>query len=376
VHIYWYWPFLRREELSLARGVLDAGDELLVHTTPRPSDPITSDIPGCAVVPALEAPSEAREGSPRWLASRGRTYVQRALVRDRTVRHGHFDVVHVVYPNRFTDPFTLGRLARRVPLVMSVHDVVPHHGRLPAPVERDLLRRLYRHPAAIVVAHDSLRRELVAGYGVPDAKVSVVPLQIIEADAPTGPPSTPDGRPVVLFFGAFRRNKGLDVLLEAIAMLGPDVEARFVIAGRGARDVEELVARGAAQDPRVTAEVGYATAVRKAELHAGAALLVLPYTTFSSQSMVLADAYAYGVPAIVSDVGALGETVREDRTGWVVEPGDAETLASAIRDALTDDVGRAAAAGAARAVAASRTPELIGRELRAVYDRAIAAWRP
>jgi len=372
---YWYWPFLRREELSLARGVLEAGDELLVHTTPRPTDPITSDIPGCTVVPALEAPSEAREGSPRWLVSRGRTYLQRALVRDRTVRGGRFDVAHVVYPNRFTDPFTLGRVAQRAPLVLSVHDVVPHHGRLPAPVERELLRRLYRHAAAIVVAHESLRRELVAGYSVPDEKVSIVPLQIIEADAPTGPPSTPAGPPVVLFFGAFRRNKGLDVLVEAIGMLGPDVEARFVIAGRGARDVEALVTRAAADDPRVTAEIGYATAARKAELHAGAALLVLPYTTFSSQSMVLADAYAYGVPAIVTDVGALGASVREDGTGWVVAPGNAAALAATISQALTDGAARAAAAGAARAVAASRTPELVGRELRAVYERAIAGWR-
>jgi glycosyltransferase involved in cell wall biosynthesis len=214
----------------------------------------------------------------------------------------------------------------------------------------------------------------VAGYGVPHEKVSVVPLQIIEADVPTGPPST-DGPPMVLFFGSFRRNKGLDVLLDAIKMLGPEVEARFVIAGRGARDVEELVARGAAQDPRVTTEIGYATAIRKAELHAGAALLVLPYTTFSSQSMVLADAYAYGVPAIVTDVGALGETVRADGTGWVVAPGDAAALAATIRHALTDTAARAAAADAARAVAASRTPELVGRALRSVYQGAIAAWR-
>ena len=78
--------------------------------------------------------------------------------------------------------------------------------------------------------------------------------------------------------------------------------------------------------PRATTgspcEVGYATAERKGELYASADLVVLPYTTFASQSAVLQDAYAHRVPLVVSDVGALGETVRGDHTGWVVAPGE------------------------------------------------------
>lgn len=379
MRVYWYWPFLRREELALARGVLEPGDELLVHTTPRPADLVVSDIPGCRVEAALEAPRDASEGSARWLASRARTYVQRAAVRDRTMRTGGFDVAHVVYVNRFTDPFTLGRLARRVPLVVSVHDVVPHNTRLPPTFERGLLHLLYRHADTILVHHESLRDRLVAEHGIPGERVCVVGLQIPErvvspSNATAARPD--DGPPSVLFFGTFRRNKGVQVLLDAIAGLGPDVDARFVFAGRGAPDVEQLVVDAAARDPRVSAEIGYATATRKDELHAAAALIVLPYTSFSSQSAVLQDAYTHGLPAVVTDVGALGQTVREDGTGWVVEPGDAAALATAIRGALADDDTRRRAGDAARAVAAARTPFLVGREWRAVYERAIATRRP
>jgi glycosyltransferase involved in cell wall biosynthesis len=120
-------------------------------------------------------------------------------------------------------------------------------------------------------------------------------------------------------------------------------------------------------------ELGYATARHKSELHATADLMVLPYTSFASQSAVLQDAYAHRLPVVVSDVGALGETIREDRTGWVVPPGDASQLAAAMLTALGDEGGLRAAADAADAIARARTPTLTGRRWRAVYEQAIEA---
>ncbi len=103
-------------------------------------------------------------------------------------------------------------------------------------------------------------------------------------------------------------------------------------------------------------ELGYATADRKRELYADADLVVLPYTSFASQSAVLQDAYAHQVPLVVSDVGALGETVREDRSGWVVEPGDAAMLAETLLGAIRDAEARTAAAAAMAQVAADAHP--------------------
>jgi glycosyltransferase involved in cell wall biosynthesis len=181
----------------------------------------------------------------------------------------------------------------------------------------------------------------------------------------------PTGPPTVLFFGAFRRNKGIDVLLDAIERLRGGLDARFVFAGRGFPDVEQRVAEAAARDDRIEAEIGYATARRKSELHAAADLMVLPYTSFASQSAVLQDAYAHRLPVVVTEVGALGETIREDGTGWVVPPNDASRLAEAVSLALHDPAGLRAAAAAADAIALARTPLLTGRRWREVYERAI-----
>ena len=59
--------------------------------------------------------------------------------------------------------------------------------------------------------------------------------------------------------------------------------------------------------------------------------LVLPYENFSAQSGVLYLALAYGVPVVVSDAGALGETVRALSCGLVLESTHPHAIAEAVR---------------------------------------------
>ena len=80
-------------------------------------------------------------------------------------------------------------------------------------------------------------------------------------------------------------------------------------------------------------EVGYISSERRAQLYLRADVVVMPYDELPAQSGVLQDAYASGRPSIVTDVGALGPSVREDRTGWVVRAGSPEELAQTIRRA-------------------------------------------
>jgi glycosyltransferase involved in cell wall biosynthesis len=373
VNIYWYWPFLRREEMVLADGVLRPGDRLTVHTTPRPTDPIVSHDPAREIRATLPGVRDRAEGSAAWMLSRGSTYTGRAVARRRMLRREPFDVAHVIYLNPFTDALDLASLQRHVPIVSTVHDVVPHHSRVPSRVEQRLLRSQYRHAGTILVHHDSVRRRLLAEFPIDPNRVVMIPLPITEIAPPRLDAGSPDptrvGPPTVLFFGTFRRNKGVDVLLQAIAALEGEIDARFVFAGRGFTDVEQVVRDAAARDPRIVTEIGFATADRKHELHAAADLIVLPYTAFASQSAVLQDAYAHRLPMVVSDVGALGETVRDDKTGWVVTPGDPTELAATLLTALRDTAARIAASDAAAAVAEARTPLIVGAQLRALYER-------
>ena len=64
-------------------------------------------------------------------------------------------------------------------------------------------------------------------------------------------------------------------------------------------------------------------------------LLVLPYLD-ASQSALIAAAYYFQKPVIVTDTGALAEYVEPGRTGWIVRPGDQPALAAALDEGLSD----------------------------------------
>lgn len=371
MRIYWYWPFARPEDLVLADAVPAEGDSIAVHAVEGRIDRVERDAHRCEVVDSLPAVGTHRERSPAWLASRASTYLGRVRSRRALVESGAFDVAHVFYLNYFTDGLSLRSLARRVPLVSTVHDVVPHQSRVPRALERALLARQYRAAGTIVVHHERVRDRLLSEFDVDPGRVELVHHWVIPSEP--RPRVRPGDPATVLFFGTLRRNKGVAVLLDAISRLRDLPDVRFVVCGGGAPEIEESVRAAATADPRVTAEIGYASAGRKHELYESADLVVLPYTEFASQSGVLHDAYSRHAPVLVTEVGALGETVREDGTGWVVPPGDAGALSDAIVAALADPVALQAASRAAADVAAARHPRVIGAAFREVYARAIEA---
>ncbi|CAB4980453.1 MAG: glycosyltransferase [Actinobacteria bacterium] len=382
--IYWYWPYLRQEELALAGGVLRQGDQLAVHCTDRPLDPISSSLEGCEVLPALPGVDErSTEGSISWGVSRAATYIGRARARHSVLKEETFDVAHVIYLNPFVDWLALRRLAQRVPLVSTVHDVTPHQRRMPKRVEHSILARQYANAGTLVVHHDWVAERLSSEFEVDPARINYIPLPVLPpplvvedqgvGDEGVGDQGVGDGVPEILFFGTLRRNKGADVLLEAIRLLPKEQEFRLVIAGKGFAEVEQLVRDAASRDKRIVAEIGYATAARKAALYARCSVNVLPYTSFESQSAVLQDAYANSTPLIVSDVGALGSTVRSEGTGWVVPPSDANALAEAILESLGDETAAKQAGANMAKVASQRTPALVGAALRRLYEEVAGA---
>jgi glycosyltransferase involved in cell wall biosynthesis len=370
MRIYWYWPFAREEDIELARATPGPGDTLTVHALDRPGAPrestdrvtVRADLPDVA---------PAAEGSPRWTASRTWTYLARARARRAAVRTGGFDVAHVAFLNQYTDILELRWLARRAPLVTTVHDVVPHEPRLPAASQHRLLSTLYAAAGTIVVHHEDVGAELSDRFGIPGVRIHVVPHWV-------SPHRDPDDRrtlsatPTVLCFGTLRRNKGVPELLAAIERIGPEAGIRFRIAGRGDADLEAAVTAAAARLPQLDAEIEWITPERKVTLFREADLAVLPYTAFSSQSGVLHDAFGSHLPAVVTDVGALRASVVRTGAGWSVPAGSVDALVEAIGAAFRDPTAWQRASDGARAVAVDQAPTRVGPALRAVYAAAVA----
>ena len=81
-----------------------------------------------------------------------------------------------------------------------------------------------------------------------------------------------------------------------------------------------------------------------------ATVAVFPYSAELDQSGALLQALGAGVPAVVYDVGGLGEVVGRFAAGRVVAHGDVDGLQAALRELLDDPAALAAAReGAERA---------------------------
>jgi glycosyltransferase involved in cell wall biosynthesis len=242
-------------------------------------------------------------------ALKGLEYLPSVLRLSRRLERLEPDVVHVQWlPLPRFDLRWLRRVAAACPTVFTAHHALPRDQG--AGMEARL--RIFESVARVIVHSRGALDELVA-LGVPRERLAYVPHPVFT----DGAPEPPQGR-MLLFFGLLRAYKGLDVLLRALDRL-PDV--RLVVAG----DPVDPVPR----DDRVEWRLGFLLEEELETLLRQAAAVVLPYLR-TDASGVLATALGHGRPAVVSDVGALGETVRDFDAGEVVPAGDSEALAAAI----------------------------------------------
>jgi glycosyltransferase involved in cell wall biosynthesis len=150
---------------------------------------------------------------------------------------------------------------------------------------------------------------------------------------------------IVLLPGRLTGWKGQRVLIEAARLLrdGGDGDTAFILAGDPqGRDgyVKELDQQIAAANLKDRVKrVGHCADMPAALLCA--AVVTVPSTEPEAFGRVAVEAQAMGAPVIVSDLGAVPETVLappqtlpSERTGWRVPAGDAAALAAALGEAL------------------------------------------
>jgi glycosyltransferase involved in cell wall biosynthesis len=367
VRIYWYQPYPHTTASEMAKAVIRPGDELTVQTLSSYHGVSAPPIDDYQTIRDLPDPVPARS-SPlvRRLTPLSAT-LQRHSRRRRALRKP-FEIAHLSLLTYRSDWIDVPSLAGRLPLVSNVHDVRPHESRLPGLVVKRTLRHLYRRAGHLIVYHQVLAEELVADFGVDPAFVHVIPhrvkpVQMRQESSEAGEPMT------MLLFGSLRANKGIHVLLDAAQQLGSEVPFRILIAGAASRQMANHLQERASELPHVDLEFGRITPDRKHQLFSRSSVILLPYTEFHSQSGVLFDAYAYGLPVIASDVGAVGPTVREENTGIVIPPRDPEALAMAMLSVGTGNPD--AFADHVSAAIKSHSYATLGPQLRAVYDQVL-----
>jgi glycosyltransferase involved in cell wall biosynthesis len=236
--------------------------------------------------------------------------------------------------------------AARLRLVALVHHPLAHETGLdPARAQalRDSEAAALATAHAVVATSPETAARLVAEFAVEPARLAVVEPGTDRPGLPdaagTRAPHTPVDAPLqLLCVATLVPRKGHELLLQALAGLGPQARFRLDCHGSTTRDPAH-----AARVVALAARLGLAHAVQfhgecpAAALetaYAAADLFVSP-AWYEGYGMAVAEAVARGLPVVATTVGAAPRVVG-DEAGLLVPPGDVGALGAALRRVLDD----------------------------------------
>lgn len=146
-------------------------------------------------------------------------------------------------------------------------------------------------------------------------------------------------KPVVLFVGRLDKEKNIDTLIGAFAIVLSSIDAKLVIAGKG-KEKSNLV--NLSKDLKISQNVNFVGFVpeedlpflyRIADVFAIASIAEL-------QSIATMEAMASGLPVVAAKVMALPELVEDGENGYLFGEGDVNEAAKCMLKILTNPILR------------------------------------
>jgi glycosyltransferase involved in cell wall biosynthesis len=226
-------------------------------------------------------------------------------------------------------------------------------------------RWLLRATDGLIFESTYAARTFATKVGPANAAQRVIPngISLPELDPVIAAPDAAD----IVFVGELRRLKGVDVLLEALALVRRERPCRAVVVGAGP-EAPVFIAQAAALG--LGEAVTFPGAMPARDAFRLGRTLVMPSRAESLPYIAL-EAAAAGLPLIATDVGGVPEIVAGTDTS-LVPPGDAGALASAILEALRDPAAARARAGRLRAAITGRfTVPAMAEAVLAFYESAV-----
>jgi glycosyltransferase involved in cell wall biosynthesis len=207
---------------------------------------------------------------------------------------------------------------------------------------------VFKHGCSQIVADASvIKRQLVEEHGVDPAKIQVigsaVDLQKFK------PPrdrkkfrreiGVGDDTPLIGNVGMIRPDKGqLELVKAAPLVLEKRPDARFVIVGQGTGilkrgiNVRNAIDRAGLADKILMAGYRWDTP----DVYAAFDMIVIASLRTEASPIVLREAFASGRPVVATKVGDIPEIVQHRQNGLLIEPADAQALAAAILEFISD----------------------------------------
>lgn len=248
---------------------------------------------------------------------------------------------HILHSHGYKGDIFLAILKRTLsgPAIISTK-----HGSTDATSRARLYERLgdlsLRYFDRVVAVSEYTKKKLIELH-VPDEKIVVIHNGIdVSSLTRAGKGSLrialgiENGSKVIGYIGRLGPEKGIPYLLKAADTICRSTEGiYFVLIGEGIlkEETEAFIASNKLQGRIIM--LGW----RKdaTELMPDMDILLLPSLT-EGTPMVLLEAMAMGVPVIASEVGGIGELIKDSKTGLLIEPRDSEAIVKSVNELLAN----------------------------------------
>ena len=129
-----------------------------------------------------------------------------------------------------------------------------------------------------------------------------------------------------LFYGRLSHEKGIATLIEVFAR---HPELKLKIVGTGPKE-QELKQKKCSN----VEFLGFKTGEELYNLVRKARFVCVPSEWYENNPMTIIEAYSMGVPVIGANIGGIPEIIEEERTGFLFESGEAESLEKAVQKSI------------------------------------------
>ncbi len=179
----------------------------------------------------------------------------------------------------------------------------------------------WNNTVSAYIALTGFARDKFIHGGLPANKIFVKP-NFLQAD-----PGLAEAKGnYALFAGRLTPEKGIGTLLEAWRTLGPELPLQIAGDGPMAREVEK-----ASREMEHVTWLKWLPPAETLQKMKDAAVLILPSTWYEGFPMILAEAFAVGLPVIASNLGSMSSIVDHLRTGLHFTAGNASDLVDKVR---------------------------------------------
>ena len=290
---------------------------------------------------------------------------------------GAFDLVHAQYGYPPGLAALKAAQALGIPSVVSIQGGDGHWVGSESTTIKAAMLAVLGHADALLIGSRSFAEEVHENHGTPMERFTIVPGAVdVERFTPregwtAGALRDPEA-PALLYHGRVDARKGALDLLDAFRQVvdapqGVPEGVRLILSGIGP-DLDAAKAKVADLDldgrVRFT---GYAPYACVPDVYELGDVFVSP-TYAEGFSNTILEAMASGLPIVSTETVGVVDCLRDDDNALLVDPGDVDALADALRRMLTDDALRARlAADALEEVRATYAWPIIAQQIEGIY---------